>query len=75
MQFYQFPLTAAVFSFTETSYDVNENAGTAAVTVELSGADLTFPIDMTVETVAGGTATGTCYFWFDTLSVHAHVSL
>ena len=72
--FYQFPLTAAVFSFTETSYDVSEDAGPAVVTVELGGADLTFPINVTVETIAGGTATGTCYLWFDTLSVHAHVS-
>ena len=50
-----------MFSFTETSYDVSEDAGPAVVTVELSGADLTFPIDVTVETVAGGTAIGTCY--------------
>ena len=56
--FYQFPLTAAVFSFTETSYDVSEDAGPAVVVVELSRADLTFPIDVTVETVGGGSATG-----------------
>ena len=69
--FYQFPLTAAVFSFTETSYDVSEDAGPAVVVVELSGADLTFAIDVTVLTVGGGSATGTCYLSFDTLSVHA----
>ena len=71
---YQYHLTAAVFSFTEISYDVNETAGPAIVVVELSGADLTFAIDVTVETVGGGSATGTCYLWFDTLSVHAHIS-
>ena len=50
-----------MFSFTETSYDVSEDAGPAVVVVELGGAHLTFPIDVTVETIAGGTATGTCY--------------
>ena len=50
-----------MFSFTEASYDVSEDAGTAVVVVELGGADLTFPIDVTVETVGGGSATGTCY--------------
>ena len=50
-----------MFSFTETSYDVSEDAGPAVVVVELGGADLTFPIDVTVESVGGGSATGTCY--------------
>ena len=50
--------TAAVFSFTQTSYDVDEGAGNAAVAVELSGADLTFPVPVTVETVLGGSASG-----------------
>ena len=60
MQLYQYSLTAAVFSFTEISYDVNETAGPAIVVVELSGADLTFAINVTVETLGGGSATGTC---------------
>ena len=41
---------------------MNETAGPAIVVVELSGADLTFAINVTVETVGGGSATGTCVF-------------
>ena len=40
------------------SYDVDESALIATVVVELSSAELTFAIDVTVETVSGGTTTG-----------------
>ena len=48
----------AVFSFTATSYDVDEQTGPALKVVELDGCNLTFSIDVTVETVGGGSATG-----------------
>lgn len=56
---YDYP-TEAVFSFTQASYDVNESAGSAAVFVMLGQADLTFAIDVTVQTIdtGSGSATG-----------------
>ena len=50
--------TVAIFSFTSTSYAVDEQAGPAVMVVELGSCDLTFGIDVTVETVGGGSATG-----------------
>ena len=49
----------AVFSFTATSYDVDEQAGPAVMVVELSGCDLTFSIDILIDTVGAGSARGT----------------
>ena len=51
--------TVAVFSFTSTSYAVGEHAGPALKVVELGGCDLSFAIDVTVNTVGGGSAIGT----------------
>ena len=50
--------TVAEFSFTSISSDVDEHAGPAVKVVELSGCSLTFAINVTVETVGGGSATG-----------------
>ena len=49
----------AVFALNPTTYTVNENEA-AVVVVECTGGTLTFPIEVTFETVeANSTATGT----------------
>ena len=50
----------AVFALSPTNYTVNEDEGPAVVVVACTGGTLTFPIEVTFETVeAGSTATGT----------------
>ena len=49
----------ATFSLMPTTYTVKENVGDAVVVVECVGGDLTFDIEVILETVvAGSTATG-----------------
>ena len=48
----------AVFSFTQTSYNVVEGNESAAVIVELSGCDLDFDINVTVLTIDVGPRSG-----------------
>ena len=50
----------AIFELFPSTSDVNEASGPASVSVRLaaSSGELTFDIDVTVETVSGGTATG-----------------
>ena len=49
----------AVFALNPTTYTVNEDEGAAVVVVECTGGTLTFPIEVTFETVEAGSATGT----------------
>lgn len=50
--------TVAIIQLSPTSYTVNEDVGDAVVTVELVTGVLAFDIEVSFETVTGGSATG-----------------
>ena len=57
------PITQINFPFAEpffqlTTSNVNEGDGSAVVVVELRGTEIAFDLEVTVQTIGGGTATG-----------------